>query len=187
MGRITDLFLAEMRAAWENVLDLELKVDAVESNPQLVQIVPPNEVVVLISFELTLGEVRGMMNLCIPFNSIERIGGKLSANSWVTFSKKPPSQESIQQITDQIAGAIVEVVAELAETHIATADLINLQVGDIIATEKDVALPLEIKVEGQHKYYATAGAFKGRKAIQVTAAADEQEESTPPDEQPGAA
>ena len=46
--------------AWENVLDLQLSVTRVESNPQLVQIVPPNEVVVLISFELTIGDVRGM-------------------------------------------------------------------------------------------------------------------------------
>ena len=71
--RITDLFLDELKHAWENVLTLELSVERVESNAQLVQIVPPNEVVVLISFELTIGDVRGMMNLCIPFNSIERI------------------------------------------------------------------------------------------------------------------
>ena len=73
VSRITDLFCKEMKHAWENVLELNLSVDRVESNPQLVQIVPPNEVVVLISFELTLGDARGMMNLCIPFNSIERI------------------------------------------------------------------------------------------------------------------
>src|SRR5690242_14959651 len=83
--RITDLFLEELHRAWENVLDLRLEVIRVESNPQLVQIVPPNEVVVLISFELTVGEVRGMMNLCIPFNSIERVGNKLSSNSWVAY------------------------------------------------------------------------------------------------------
>ena len=81
VSRITDLFLAEMKHAWKNVLDLQLSVDRVESNPQLVQIVPPNEVVVVVSFEVTLGEVRGMVNLCIPFNAIERIGGKLSANT----------------------------------------------------------------------------------------------------------
>src|SRR5215467_8235219 len=66
VSRITDLFCAEMKHAWENVLDLNLSIDRVESNPQLVQIVPPNEVVVLISFELTLGDARGMMNFCIP-------------------------------------------------------------------------------------------------------------------------
>src|SRR6185503_11699053 len=65
VSRITSLFLDELRRAWENVLPLKLAVVRVESNPQLVQIVPPNEVVVLISFELTVGDVRGMMNLCV--------------------------------------------------------------------------------------------------------------------------
>src|SRR5437868_871699 len=77
VSRITNLFLEQLRHAWENVVELTLSVERVESNPQLVQIVPPNEVVVLVSFELTLGEIRGMMNFCIPFNSIERIGAKL--------------------------------------------------------------------------------------------------------------
>jgi len=53
----------------------------------LVQIVPPNEVVVLISFELTLSDVRGMVNLCIPFNSIERVSQKLSSNTWASYGK----------------------------------------------------------------------------------------------------
>lgn len=174
VGRITDLFLAEMRSAWENVLELELEVDRVESNPQLVQIVPPNEVVVLISFELTLGDLRGMMNLCVPFNSIERIGGKLSANSWVTYSRKPVTPESMQLIGDELGKSVVEVIVELAETQISTADLIGLRVGDIIATEKDIHLPLDVEVEGQTKFHASAGAFKGRKAIRVLGQAQEQ-------------
>ncbi len=167
VSRITGLFLAEMQHAWENVLKFELSVDRVESNPQLVQIIPANEVVVLISFELTVGETRGMLNLCIPYNSIERISHKLTSNSWVSYSKKPASPESIQMMSDRLADAAVEVVVELAETTISTADLINLRVGDMIATEKDVALPLLVSVEGRPKYYAKAGQFKGRKAIEI--------------------
>ena len=167
-GRITSLFLAELRGAWENVIALDLAIDSVESNPQLVQIVPPNEVVVLISFELTIGETRGMMNLCVPFNSIERIGGKLSANSWVSYSKKPSTPETIEQIGNRLSKSIVELTVELANSQISTADLIGLRVGDIITTEKDIHAPLVIAVEEQPKFHALPGAFKGRKAVQVT-------------------
>ncbi len=168
VGRITNLFLIEMKNAWANVVDLTLSVDRVESNPQLVQIVPPNEVVVLISFELTIGEARGMMNLCIPFNSIERIGSKLSANNWATYSRRAATDDSIASISQSISGSVVEIIAELAATNIATADLIGLRVGDIIATEKDVNQPLVISVQGRPKFRATCGTYKGRKAIQVT-------------------
>lgn len=179
VGRITDLFLSEMKRAWENVLTLDLYVERVESNPQLVQIVPPNEVVVLISFEVALGTVRGMMNLCIPFNSIERISNKLTANSWVAISKRPASRESIQRLSDQIGGAVVELVVDLAETHISTADLLGLRVGDIITTEKDIHTPLVLCVEGQPKFHTTAGALKGRKAIRVTDEIEERHVSLP--------
>jgi flagellar motor switch protein FliM len=172
VSRITDLFCKEMKQAWENVLALDLSIDRVESNPQLVQIVPPNEVVVLISFELTLGDARGMMNLCIPFNSIERISNRLSSNSWVSYGTKKATPENIKRISGQLSDAVVEVVVELAETNISTSDLIGLRVGDIIATEKDVERPLVVSVEGRPKFHAQPGAFKGRKAIQVVGTID---------------
>jgi flagellar motor switch protein FliM len=168
VSRITDLFLNEMQHAWENVLHLDLSVDHVESNPQLVQIVPANEVVILISFELTVGAMRGMVNLCIPFNSIERISYKLSSNSWVSYSKRPPTAESMQMVTNHIAEAPLEVVVELAKTTISTGDLINLRVGDIIASEKDIQEPLVVVVEGLPKFESKPGQFKGRKAIEIT-------------------
>jgi flagellar motor switch protein FliM len=172
VSRITDLFCKELKQAWENVLALDLSIDRVESNPQLVQIVPPNEVVVLISFELTLGDARGMMNFCIPFNSIERISNRLSSNSWVSYGTKKATPENIKRISGQLSDAVVEVVVELAETNISTSDLIGLRVGDIIATEKDVERPLVVSVEGRPKFHAQPGAFKGHKAIQVVGTID---------------
>ena len=167
VSRITQLFLDEMRRAWEAVLKLELTVEHVESNPQLVQIVPPNEVVVLISFEVTLGDLRGMVNLCIPFNSIERISSKLAANNWVTYSAAEPTAESKGKIGQQLKGSVVELVVPLAESKLRTADLIGLRVGDIITTETDAGSALQVCVEGVPKFQARPGAHRGQKAVQI--------------------
>jgi flagellar motor switch protein FliM len=167
VSRITGLFLQELRHAWENVLDLKLEVVQVESNPQLAQIVPPNEVIVLISFEITIGELRGMMNLCIPYNSIERIGGKLSANSWVTYGRRQSSPESVEQISRTVCTSLVEMNVRLSQTRITAGELLSLRVGDIITTTKDIHSPLMVSVEGIPKFHATPGAFKRHKAIIV--------------------
>ncbi len=171
VSRITGLFLQEMTKAWEAVIQLDLSVEKVESNPQLVQIVPPNEVVVLISFELSIGELRGMMNLCSPFNSIERIGNKLSSNNWVTYGRRQASEESKKQVSRSLNGSTVELCAHLADTRISTADMIGLRVGDIITTDKDIHTPIRVSVEGVETFHARAGAFKGRKAVQIEAEA----------------
>ncbi len=167
VSRITGLFLDELHHAWEGVLDLQLEVVQVESNPQLVQIVPPNEVVVLISFELTIGDIRGMTNLCIPYNSIERIGGKLSSNSWSAYGRRQATPESIHQISNTVYTSLVELQVRLAQTRISTGDLIGLRVGDIITTQKDIHDPLVVSIEGLPKFHACPGAFKGHKAILI--------------------
>lgn len=153
VARITRSFLEELKRAWENVVELDLSVDRIESNPQLVQVVPPNEVVVLTSFELTLGDTRGMMNLCIPFNSIDGLSAKLVANG--------------QPISGQPEGSFVEMIVTLAETNVTTTDLLGLCVGDIITTDHDVRQPLDVAIEGVSKFQASPGTLKGRKAIQV--------------------
>jgi flagellar motor switch protein FliM len=167
VARLTGLFLEELRQAWQNVLELKLEVLQVESNPQLVQIVPPNEVVVVICFELSLGDLRGMMNLCIPYNSIERIGGKLSANSWVSYGRRQPTADSIAQLSRTLCTSLVEVKVRLAQTSIGTGEMLALRVGDIVTTEKDVHSPVIVSVENIPKFRARLGAVKGHKAVRI--------------------
>lgn len=166
-SRISNVFLRELQNAWKNVVDIKFEVERVESNPQLVQIVPPNEVVVMVSFELSIGAIRGMANLCIPFNTIERVGSKLTSNSWVGYASSRANEDSVHQLANRLDGSMADVIVTLARSTIKTAELFDLEVGDIISTEKDVSHPLEVEVSNRVKFYASPGSFKGRKAIQI--------------------
>ena len=148
-------------------MDLELSVERVESNPQLVQIVPPNEVVVLISFELTLGDMRGMMNFCIPFNSIERIGNKLSTNSWISYGRRQASDENDPADQRNLKGALVELgrAAGRNENHDRRPD--RPARGRHHHDRQGYPQPMVVSVEGVPKFRAHPGAFKGRKAIEI--------------------
>ncbi|MEO8269255.1 MAG: FliM/FliN family flagellar motor switch protein, partial [Aureliella sp.] len=169
-GRITNTFLSELRSAWLNTVSLNIELERVESNPQLVQIVPPNEVVILVSFELTMGKSRGMVNLCIPFNTIERIGSKLTNNSWISYGSAKSNPTSQKQLEELLGASRVELVVSLAQSTIRAVDLLNLAVGDIVTTEKDIKEPLEVEVSGVGKFQGKAGAFKGKKAIEIIGA-----------------
>lgn len=166
-SRITSTFLRELATAWQNTLKLECELERVESNPQLVQIVPPNEVVVLVSFELMMGKARGMLNLCIPFNTIERIGSKLTNNSWIGYASSKSNPATQTQIQSMLGESQVEVVVSLARSKIRAVDLLNLKIGDVVTTEKDVNTPLDVEVAGVGKFTAKPGAFKGKKAVEV--------------------
>jgi flagellar motor switch protein FliM len=166
-SRVTHAFLRNLKEAWANAIDLDIQVERVESNPQLVQIVPPNEVVILVSLEIVVANTRGTVNLCIPFNTIERIGSKLTSNNWISYASSRSNAASANQIESLIDQSQVEVVVDLVKTDIRAVDLINLQVGDIITTDKDFRSALEIPIAGVRKFEARAGSFKGRKAVEV--------------------
>ena len=168
VNKMTRLFLSELHKAWENVVKLTLSIERVESNPHLVSIVPPNEVVVLISFELSLGELLGMMNLCIPYNSIERIAGRLTANTWQAYGKRAATDFSRNQLARRLAQSEMELSVTLAESTVTMSELLGLKVGDIITTDHDIGSPLEVMLGDQRKFEAQAGALKGKKAIQIT-------------------
>jgi len=166
-ARISNVFLRELQVAWANVVELNIEVERVESNPQLVQIVPPNEVVVMVSFELAMGNIRGMANLCIPFNTIERVGSKLTSNSWVGYTSTKANPETTSRLLSRLDGSMADVIVTLARSTIKSNDLFDLEVGDIISTEKDVSHPLEVEISNRIKFHASAGSFKGRKAIKI--------------------
>lgn len=165
--RVTKLFLNELKHAWENVMELNFEVVQTESNPQLIQIVPPNEVVVLLSFEVALIEVRGIINLCIPYNSFERIAGKLTTNSWVTYSRKQATPQSIKKISKSVRNMHVQLKVKLADAKMKMHEFLNLRVGDVICTQKNAESPLLVSVEGIPKYWAKPGKYKGYTAIQI--------------------
>src|SRR2546421_7972513 len=134
--RITDRATHHLSEAWSNLTPVTFSVQDFESNPQLVQIVPPNETVVVVGFELKMGNRAGTMSLCIPYNVIEPIMGQLSNQSWFSYQKKSGHEDHAKRLKKNVSNAPVEMRAFLSRTTISMNDLLRLQVGDVITTAK---------------------------------------------------
>jgi len=170
--RITDRATHHLSEAWSNLTPTTFKVDDFESNPQLVQIVPPNETVVVIGFELKMGNRAGTMSLCIPYNVIEPIMGVLAAQNWFSYQRKGGQEDHLRKLTKNVNNAPVEMRVFLAQTTIRMSELMSLQVGDIITTDKDSSKDCLVVVEGKNKFLGQLGQFRGSKSIRITRAVD---------------
>ena len=170
ISNVTSRGLAALTEAWESVKHITFEITATESNPQLVQIVPPNEVVVVIGFELKMANRAGTMNLCIPYNVIEPIMEDLASQSWFSVPKGDDEDDTTQRIAGSLHRAPLLVTGLLAETTMTLSDLRGLAVGDLIATEKPVVSPVLLCVEGQKKFLTHIGQFKGARALRVARA-----------------
>ncbi len=168
VGKILARAMTALKEAWANIIDANFKLEETESNPALVQIVPPNEVVVVVGFELKMGNRAGTMSLCIPYAVIEPVVDKLSSQSWSSYKKLTRDSKLRERMAGSLESAKVDVAAVMANTTMTLHDLVNLQVGDLILTEKPASAPLALTIEGKRKFVGQLGQHRGNRAYKVT-------------------
>jgi flagellar motor switch protein FliM len=165
--RITDRATQHLSEAWTNLTPVTFSVQDFESNPQLVQIVPPNETVVVVGFELKMGNRAGTMSLCIPYNVIEPIMGVLASQNWFSYQRKTGADDSLRKLTRSVTSAPVELRAFLASTTMRLSELMSLAPGDIITTTKPANGEVTVQIEGKNKFSAHIGQYRGNKALRI--------------------
>lgn len=166
LERILGLGFGSLTEAWTGVRELEFGIDAMESNPHLVQIVPPNEVVVVIGFEIKLGGRAGTMSLCMPYNVIEPVMEDLNAENWLVAGRGDASSAD-PAIVARLQDSSLQVEATLAETTITLEELGKLEVGDLITTNREASEPVVVSIEGRSKYEAVLGQHRGQRALRI--------------------
>lgn len=167
MERIFSRCFESLQEAWKTVLDIEPRLEALETNPQFMQIVSPNETIALISLSTKIGDTTGMINLCIPHVVLEPIMARLSVHQWFVSEKKTRDDQEIQAIRDNVTKAQLPIVAELGESRISVSEFLGLSVGDVISLNRTVETGLSIKVGNIPKFIASPGVVKDRVAVQI--------------------
>lgn len=173
MERIFSRTFESFQEAWRSVVDLSPQLVALETNPQFLQLVSPNETIALISLSTKIGETTGMINLCIPHVVLEPIMPRLSVHHWFVSQKKTRAPEEIEMLQVRVNKAALPIVAELGSSSITVNELLNLTVGDVITLNKSVNEGLRIKVGEKLKYYGNPGAVKGKMAVQISEIVEE--------------
>lgn len=154
--------------AWVNITEIEPMLVDFEVNPQFLQMVSPNETVVVISMNTVIGETSGMINLCIPHVVLEPIIPNLSVHYWMqNNSLKEKEPKETEKIEKNIKQAIIPLVAELGTSEITIEDFLNLNIGDVIQLDQNINDPVIVKIEGIPKYIAQTGKRGKKMAVQI--------------------
>ncbi len=166
-NRIIERAIDALTEAWENVAEINFEVQQHESNPQLVQIVPPNEVVVVINFEVKMGDRAGSMSLCVPFNVIEPLIHNITTQDWFSFQRKHKQDQQRDNLLENLEDAKLHLRAYLAETTIKVSDLLSMEPGDVLKTKKEVTDELVLQIEGKSKFAGKIGQFRDQRAFHI--------------------
>jgi flagellar motor switch protein FliM len=168
ISKVIDLFLAGFREAWQNIVKFDLKVEERETNPQFVQVVAPGETVILISCEVKMAQVSGILTVCLPFVYIEPIMSSLSAQHWISSTQKAPTEDMKHSLRARLDQSKLDCRVVLGRSRLSIRELLDLKRGDVVPLDQKVNRPLEVYVKGRKRFLGKPGVSGKNRAVQVT-------------------
>ncbi len=175
MERIMALLTQLMREPWKNVVEISPVLNRLETNVQFAQIVPPSDMVAIVTLNLKIGEVEGYINMCLPFFTLEDVMDKLSTKYWYSVMQENRDEHYGEHIETMIRRVDVPVKAILGRSIISVSDFLGLQVGDCIRLDTKVDSDMEVYVGNIRKFTALPGANADAYAVRITSVIREEE------------
>ena len=175
LEKIFTILIDLLREPWTNVVEIHPYLERIETNPQFAQIISPTEMIAIVTVNINIGGVEGLMNICLPYMTLEDVMDKLNTKYWFSTMQDRDETSYADVIETAINRALIPVSAELGKSSLTVMDFINLQVGDVIKLNRKIEDELDIYVGNIVKFKALPGSFNDDYAVKVTEIIREEE------------
>ena len=163
---VVKLILENLTDAWRGIVDVQFRISGRETRPQMLQVAAPNEVVVLMSFEIKISGTRGVLNICFPASSIEEVSGSFT-RSWERAQRAMTPGE--QAALDENVGRVGVTVSAGIDASIGARDFLRLKVGDVVGLEHPATDPIDVRINGKTKFTGVPVVSATRSQIRIEA------------------
>lgn len=173
--RILTVCVNLLHEPWENVVDIHPRLERIETNSQFAQIISPSEMIAIVTTNIKIGDVEGLMNVCLPYLTLEDIMDKLNTKYWYSTMQDKDEQQYVDAIETLISKAPIPMKAVLGNSTISVSDFSGLQVGDIIRLDTKVNQELDVFVGNIKKFTALPGSSGDKYAVRITSVIREEQ------------
>jgi flagellar motor switch protein FliM len=162
--RLVAMVMGDLQKAWQTIHPITIQYVRGEINSQFVRIVHPSDLVIVMPYVVELDQVKGTMNVCIPYAVVEPI--KAMLYSGFQSDRLEADQNWVGRLLDCLKGTEVEITVDLGQKEIKVRDLLNLKVGDTLVLDKEASDPLIARVQEVPKFLVSPGLYGTNKAAQ---------------------
>ena len=168
-------FTQLMREPWKNVVEISPVLSRLETNPQFAQVIAPSDMIAIVTLNMKIGDVEGMVNICLPFFTLEDVMDKLNTKYWFSTMQENHDEHYEEYIESMIRRVDIPIKAVLGRSTISVNDFLNLQVGDCIRLDSRVDTDMNVYVGNIKKFTALPGTDRDSYAVQITSVIREEE------------
>ncbi len=165
--RLQDLCFQDLGKAWSVVGEMSFRTLRSETNPQFLNIVPHDEIVMSSVFQVDMEHGQVMMGYCIPYASLNPIKDRLYGNPAPKHARIDTSWKG--GLTEHLRTVPVELSVELGSSEITLRDLLNLNENDILPMNVGTNDPMVLKIQDVEKGRCMAGQRNGNYAVEILA------------------
>lgn len=166
LEEVIELFSDIFKMIWKDIVDLDTKVDNIDTNPQLLQNVSPNEPVILVTFTVKIFKMKTFINLCIPYVFFEGIIDKLSFRNWFDTQQQVSTEDS-QELKKSLNGIDLNMEVLLGQAQMNLSEFLQLEAGDVIKLNRKISEPLEAFIDGRPYYQVRPGKMDQQLAVEL--------------------
>lgn len=167
MESVAKELIDSLKVAWQDIIEVTPEYEGMENNPALNQTLAPNEPIALLTFSIEMGNSTSMVNLCIPYMSVEEIMDRLLVEFWFDHDPKCTKYEYKDKIESKLKGVDINLSVELGSSQIMISDFLKLTTGDVIRLDSCITDPVKVKVEDRECYYAKPGMVGLSRGIEI--------------------
>lgn len=156
----------ELGVAWQAVdlhVDFEKRMDAVDAQ----RLMHPDEKVLSLSFEVTMSEVRGGLNLAVPVTLSHALLRKIS-EEWNDSRPRGPA-EWRERLKRRLLECAFPVELGVNDLHSTVAELTEMIPGKLLPLRRSASLPASLLVGGVEMFRALPARAGDTRAAQVLA------------------
>lgn len=158
-----------MKEPWGAFIDINPTISSVETNGRVLQVIAPEDIIILVMLEVEIKDIKNNISLCIPAINLEQIMAKFheKTSKNVKRNDAQKEQERKNDILKGIKNTEINVKAVLCDTQLDLAEVLHLAVNDIIPLNMHIEDNVAIKV-GETKWFdGKLGAKNNRKAVRI--------------------
>src|SRR5690625_2175917 len=167
LSQLFEKATGSIQEAWSSIVEIDPYLEELEVNPQFLQMVSPNETVVVVSLNTEVGDASGMINICIPHIILEPIIPKLSVHYWMQSTEKDRDPDAYEKVTKNLQDVEVESKAVLGHSIITLDDLLHLKENDVIVLDQKTDESMVLEINDEPKFFVQPGKLRNKLSVQV--------------------
>ena len=159
MAPFMEKILERLQFCWISLMEVKIKQEGVEADPEYVQAAPTDAPVVILSFDVKLGNANGIINICYPMPMIQAVNEYLDGvtGQMDSYYGKKADDETRAQVFSTMLDVPMPFKVELGRARIKGRELMDLSTGDVLILDTKINELLTMKISGREVYKIKPG------------------------------